>query len=384
MLESSQFWQKSYTVKTDCFSRTKIFSFTPVVAFLLSEKDDDYAEQEEEEEDDDYPEDGEETLIDARDEDEQDEELYDEEYDYANPNPVFRDGDFDPALANADANANNASRPEPLRFQAAEQGQRAVEDGYDDANGAYYADNGADADEYAEEHDTHVNGRMLRSEPVAPSDQDVNRVKHATRFHTPLKLQNSHINAQDAQRRLRTPVANSHQRSRHKSNKILFQNHVPNVVVDNSIARDSVIQTGRQQASDQDFRAPAHVSREGRAGSRAARPPLPAAAAAVPEAPATQIQTPRQPRRLGPVVYSNAGFPIVEDSVFWSQRVESFVPPGEMNLTATRENFPTGIDVQGLDSHRIHPTIKCVHTCVKRECLEVIKGLRATASRSEI
>ena len=255
-------------------------------------------------------------------EDENYEEEEDEEYDYANPNPVFKQEDFDPMPA-------NASKKRTFQFEdlADEDQQNRLH--YEEDDGVNYEDNEHNNnDDYVAQHDTHVNGRMLHSKLSGVRDdepketggynqRDVHDTHKAltsdiTRLHTLIKRQqNTGIYGNHRHLPLDTRMSNSH--NGRKSN-IRHQDNVPNVVVKfKQNLLQNVIQTPPVTKSDWNDNPQVKVVR---------LPDHPG------DFPATQIQTPRLPRQLGPVVYSNDGFPLVEDSIFWSQKVESFVPKG--------------------------------------------------------
>ena len=275
--------------------------------------------EEEDSYDEDYKADeNEENIIEAREDENED---YDqEEYDYANPNPVFKQEDFDPMPA-------NASRKRTFQFEElADEDQQNRLNYYED-DGINYEDNddnNNDDDDYVAQHDTHVNGRMLHSKLSAVlketgerSQRDTNDNLKAlssdiTRLHTPKERQqysSSHGNQRHLP--LDTRLSYSHNGF---SNHNVHQDKVPNDVVKfKQNLLQNVIQTPPDAKSDWNpkvkfVRIPGH--------------PV--------ELPATQIQTPRLPRQLGPVVYSNDGYPVVESSIFWSQKVESFVPKGKL------------------------------------------------------
>ena len=274
--------------------------------------------EEEDSYDADYKEDeNEENIIEVREDENYEEE---EEYDYANPNPVFKQEDFDPLPA-------NASKKRTFQFEdlADEDQQNRLH--YEEDDGVNYEDNDHNNnDDYVAQHDTHVNGRMLHSKLSGVKDDELKETgehnqrdvhdnpealtSDITRLHTPIKgQQNTGIRGNKRPLPLDTRMSNSH--NGYRSN-ILQQDHVPNVVVKfKQNLPQNVIQTPPVTKSD--WNPPVKVVR---------LPDHPG------DLPATQIQTPRLPRQLGPVVYSNDGYPIVEDSIFWSQKVESFVPKG--------------------------------------------------------
>lgn len=260
----------------------------------------------------------EETVIEAQ---EDENEQYDEEeYDYENPNPVFKQGDFDPMPA-------NTSKKKTFQFEELADEDQQNRHQYDEDDGVNYEDNDRDNDVVrVAQHDTHVNGRMLHSkfsvvlddEPKETGGHNERNIYegHKTltsdisRLYTPTKRQQNY-GVRDNQRHLPldTRMPNSH--NGYSSNS-LQQFNVPNV--DAKFKQNllqNVIQTPPVNMSDWYSR-----------GKLVRLPGHPA------KLPATQIQTPRLPRQLGLVVYSNDGYPIVEDSIFWSQKVESFLPKG--------------------------------------------------------
>ena len=268
----------------------------------------------------DYKEDeNEENIIEVKGDENYDQE--EEEYDYANPNPVFKQEDFDPMPA-------NASKKRTFQFEnlADEDQQNRLH--YEEDDGVNYEDNDPNNndDDYVAQHDTHVNGRTLHSKLSGVSDDELKETgghnqrdvhdnqktltSDITRLHTPIKRQqNIGIRGNQRHLPLDTRMSNSHHGYR---SNIRQQDKVPNAIVKfKQNLPQNVIQTPPVTKSDWNpqvkvVRLPDHPG----------------------DLPATQIQTPRLPRQLGPVVYSNDGYPLVEDSIFWSQKVESFVPKG--------------------------------------------------------
>ncbi len=271
---------------------------------FVSDHDDydaDYAEDEDEDEEESNEVD--ENTNDLNENEEENENYNEDEYDYGNPNPVFRQEDFDPLPA-------NASHPKRTFQDLAEADEENRVHNYEEA-GDYYEEN--NAEDRAAEHDIHVNGRMLHSKASADGAKETHQgdvydnrkalPSDITRLRTPLKRQENHAIQRDHRH---SPSDRRHSNSHKGISKELEPSNVPKHV-DGSLGTNlerSVIRTSVVNRSDT----------RGREWV---------------EAPATQIQTPRLPRRLGPVVYSNDGYPIVEDSIYWSQQVDSFVPRGE-------------------------------------------------------
>ena len=179
----------------------------------------------------------EENIIEARDD--ENEQYDEEEYDYGNRNPVFKQGDFDPMPA-------NASKKKTFQFEelADEDQQNKLQYDEDDG-GVNYEDNDRDNDAaHVAQHDTRVNGRMLHSKlsavlDDAPKDTGGHNqrdiydnhkalTRDITRLHTPKKrLENNGIHANQRHLPLDTRKPNSH--NEYSSSNVRQHFNVPNV-----------------------------------------------------------------------------------------------------------------------------------------------------------
>ncbi len=258
-------------------------------------------------------------VLEVNPDEEQNYEVDKEEYNNFNPNPIFKEGDFDPLPAYL--------TKKPFHFE-----ELSNEEHMNSANNLLYDKDYQERVERKQnpqedsllQDDMHINGRILHSSNlngqhdrkvdrdygdreisqmdkvvVSPNDKGVVSQEDNTIVRKVSKRQQSSkiSGIWKVHRDQNSNYKQSYKRIYNTSNT-----YVPNVLLKGKYSRQNVIKKPSVHSENGLF---------------------------IQEPPATQIQTPGLESKHGSEMLSRDGFPLVEENIYWSKQAEDFVPKGK-------------------------------------------------------